>query len=191
MSKILHQYFPWYETENLVQIDPIDWYFQDKILPFLDLFQREPIRSDLFKEILKAFVNRYIILSSNEFPFSIEYSRNPQEKTSDPVLVAAMVHCAKSVHDTLGFVHGIFVRVKNAFDCFVFRALTNDDELREVSGLLSALIRKVDYGKDVEQELKFCVEARGLFGYIDSVTITLIQVKLFINTNDNHAVCDL
>jgi len=29
--------------------------------------------------------------------------------------------------------------------------------------------------KDVEQELKFCVEARGLFGYIDSVTITLIQ----------------
>ena len=57
------------------------------------------------------------------------------------------------------------------------RALTNDDELREVSGLLSAIIRKVDYGKDVEQELKFCVEARGLFGYIDSVTITLIQVR--------------
>jgi hypothetical protein len=63
-----------------------------------------------------------------------------------------------------------------------FRALTNDDELREVSGLLSALIRKVDYGKDVEQELKFCVEARGLFGYIDSVTITLIQV------NNNHII---
>ncbi len=58
-----------------------------------------------------------------------------------------------------------------------FRALTNDDELREISSLLSALIRKVDFGKDVEQELKFCVEARGLFGYIDSVTITLIQVN--------------
>jgi len=56
-------------------------------------------------------------------------------------------------------------------------ALTNDDELREISGLLSSLIRKVDYGKDVEQELKFCVEARGLFGYIDSVSITLIQVN--------------
>ncbi|CAF3518945.1 unnamed protein product [Adineta steineri] len=111
----------------------------DKILPFLDLFQRENVRVDLFKSILQAFVNR-----------------SSQEKTNDPVLIAAMMHCAKSVHDTLG-------------------ALTNDDELREVSGLLSAVIRKVDYGKDVEQELKFCVEARGLFGYIDSVTITLIQ----------------
>ncbi|CAF4071631.1 unnamed protein product, partial [Rotaria sp. Silwood2] len=111
----------------------------DKILPFLDLFQREHIRVDLFKSILYAFINK-----------------NPQEKTNDPVLIAAMMHCAKSVHDTLG-------------------ALTNDDELREVSGLLSSLIRKVDYGKDVEEELKFCVEARGLFGYLDSVTITLIQ----------------
>ncbi|CAF4149793.1 unnamed protein product, partial [Rotaria magnacalcarata] len=111
----------------------------DKMLPFLDLFQRENIRVDLFKSILHAFINQ-----------------DPQKKTNDPVLISAMMHCAKIVHDTLG-------------------ALTNDDELREVSGLLSALIRKVDYGRDVEQELKFCVEARGLFGYVDSVTITLIQ----------------
>jgi len=54
--------------------------------------------------------------------------------------------------------------------------LTNDDEIREVCNLLSSLIRKVDYGKDVEQELKFCVEVRGLFGYTDPVAITLIQV---------------
>lgn len=66
---------------------------------------------------------------------------------------------------------------KKKTSLFFLSALTNDDELREVSGLLSSLIRKVDYGKDVEQELKFCVEARGLFGYIDSVTITLIQVN--------------
>jgi len=32
------------------------------------------------------------------------FRRNPQEKTNDPVLIAAMVHCAKSVHDTIGFV---------------------------------------------------------------------------------------
>ncbi|CAF0759446.1 unnamed protein product [Adineta ricciae] len=123
----------------------------DKILPFLDLFQRENVRVDIFKSILHAFV-----------------SRSSQEKTNDPVLIAALIHCAKCVHDTLG-------------------ALTNDDELREVSGLLSAIIRKVDYGKDVEQELKFCVEARGLFGYIDSVTITLIQKvnKLAISTHRN------
>ncbi|CAF0825690.1 unnamed protein product [Rotaria sp. Silwood1] len=119
--------------------DTASLFAMDKILPFLDLFQREHVRVDLFKSILYAFINK-----------------NPQEKTNDPVLIAAMMHCAKNVHDTLG-------------------ALTNDDELREVSGLLSSLIRKVDYGKDVEQELKFCVEARGVFGYLDSVTITLIQ----------------
>lgn len=82
---------------------------------------------------------------------------------------------------------GLLLRFHSTLEkkCFaIFSALTNDDELREVSGLLSAVIRKVDYGKDVEQELKFCVEARGLFGYLDSVTITLIQVnkikKIFI-----------
>jgi len=31
-------------------------------------------------------------------------NRNSKEKTNDPVLIAAMMHCAKSVHDTLGFV---------------------------------------------------------------------------------------
>jgi hypothetical protein len=59
-------------------------------------------------------------------------------------------------------------------DC---RALTNEDEYREVSSLLSSFIRRVDYGKDVEQELKFCVEARGSFGSLDSVTVALIQVN--------------
>lgn len=96
-----------------------------------------------------------------------------------------MIHCAKSVHDTLGFVHR-FYRAEGRSIFFPCRALTNDDEIREVSGLLSSLIRKVDYGKDVEQELKFCVEARGLFGYIDSVTVTLIQVIQLFHTYGNH-----
>ena len=30
--------------------------------------------------------------------------RNPQATTNDPILIAAMMHCAKNVHDTLGFV---------------------------------------------------------------------------------------
>ncbi|CAF5110522.1 unnamed protein product, partial [Rotaria magnacalcarata] len=57
----------------------------DKMLPFLDLFQRENIRVDLFKSILHAFINQ-----------------DPQKKTNDPVLISAMMHCAKIVHDTLG-----------------------------------------------------------------------------------------
>ena len=34
--------------------------FQDKILPYLDLFQRENIRVDLFKSILHAFINKFV-----------------------------------------------------------------------------------------------------------------------------------
>lgn len=111
----------------------------EKMLPFLDLFQRENVRVDLFKSILQTFVNR-----------------NSQEKTNDPVLISALLHCAKSVHDTLG-------------------ALTIEDDIRDVSNLICSFIRRIDYGKDVEQELKFCVEARGSFGSLDSVTIALIQ----------------
>lgn len=86
-----------------------------------------------------------------------------------------MVHCAKSVHDTIGFVW-IDKMILLINFVAIFSALTNDDEIREVNNLLSSLICKVDYGKDVEQELKFCVEVRGLFGYMDAVAITLIQV---------------
>lgn len=107
------------------------------------------------------------------------YFRSPNEKTNDPVLIAAMLHCAKSVHDTIGFVSSVsdrrtWIILCPSVDC---RALTNEDEYREVSSLLGSFIRRVDYGKDVEQELKFCVEARGSFGSLDSVTVALIQVK--------------
>jgi hypothetical protein len=72
----------------------------------LDLFQREIVRVDLFKVILHAFVNKLIFNKTRkENRILILYSRNPQEKTNDPVLIAAMIHCAKSVHDTLGFVN--------------------------------------------------------------------------------------
>ncbi len=69
----------------------------------MDLFQRENVRVDLFKAILQAFVNRFISYRKRFFS-KFDNSRNSQEKTNDPVLIAAMVYCAKSVHDTLGLV---------------------------------------------------------------------------------------
>ncbi len=35
------------------------------MLPFLDLFQRENVRVDLFKAILQAFVNKLVITKLN------------------------------------------------------------------------------------------------------------------------------
>lgn len=65
----------------------------------------------------------------------------------------------------------------SSFRSHFSRALTIEDDIRDVSNLICSFIRRIDYGKDVEQELKFCVEARGSFGSLDSVTIALIQVN--------------
>ena len=35
------------------------------MLPFLDLFQRENVRVDLFKSILQAFVNKLVTIKLN------------------------------------------------------------------------------------------------------------------------------
>jgi len=74
------------------------------MLPFLDLFQRENVRVDLFKSILHAFINKLVSICSWVLTKKFIINRNSQVKTNDPVLIAAMMHCAKSVHDTLGFV---------------------------------------------------------------------------------------
>jgi hypothetical protein len=57
--------------------------------------------NQFYKDLLISkylFKKKFLLLKFHCF-------RNPQEKTNDPVLIATMIHCAKSVHDTLGFVY--------------------------------------------------------------------------------------
>jgi hypothetical protein len=53
-----------------------------------------------------------------------------------------------------------------------------DDEKRQIGNLISGFVKKVDYGRDFEQQLSFYVEARSAFPNLDSVHAQLVQVSI-------------
>lgn len=62
----------------------------------------------------------------------------------------------------------------------IHSALTVEDERRQISQLINVFIHKVYFGRDLEQQLSFYVEARGTFSNLDAVYVTLV-----------HAACKL
>lgn len=54
--------------------------------------------------------------------------------------------------------------------------MTVEDERKQISQLISTFVRRVDYGKDFEQQLSFYVEARGAFTNLDLIHSVLVQV---------------
>lgn len=79
-----------------------------------------------------------------------------QEPTNDPVITNALMFICRVMHDSVN-------------------ALTVDDEKRQIGNLISGFIKKVDYGRDFEQQLSFYVEARSAFPNLDSVHAQLVQ----------------
>lgn len=79
--------------------------------------------------------------------------------TTDPVLINAMFEAGKTVHDSLN-------------------TLSFDDEIRQISNLLSIFIKKINYGMDLEKQLNFYVECRRAFGNLDAVKQTLVIVSV-------------
>lgn len=65
-----------------------------------------------------------------------------------------------------------------------FSALTSDDERRHIGNLISFFILRVNFGRDFEQQLTFCVDARGSFANLDNVLYSLVNCvnKLAIDT---------
>ncbi len=59
----------------------------------------------------------------------------------------------------------------------VYSALTLDDEVRTISSLICGFLRTVSYGRDFEQQLNFCVDARAAFSNLDTVIAQLVQVR--------------
>ncbi|XP_037897035.1 VPS35 endosomal protein sorting factor-like isoform X2 [Glossina fuscipes] len=86
----------------------------------------------------------------------IVYKRNSHEYTTDPVVISALMYIGKILNDSL-------------------TALTVADEKRQISQLISNFIRKVYFGRDLECQLSFYVEARGTFSNLDTVYGTLVQ----------------
>ncbi|TRY58965.1 hypothetical protein DNTS_033933 [Danionella cerebrum] len=101
----------------------------EKFLPFLDMFQKDGVRVEVCKSIMEAFI------------------KHQQEPTRDPVILNALLHICKTMHDSVN-------------------ALTLEDEKRSLS---------VSFGRDFEQQLSFCVEARATFCNLEPVIIHLIH----------------
>ncbi|XP_078097064.1 VPS35 endosomal protein-sorting factor-like isoform X2 [Mustelus asterias] len=108
----------------------------EKFLPFLDMFQKESVKVEVCKSIMEVFI------------------RQQQELTRDPVILNALMHICKTMHDSVN-------------------ALTLEDEKRSLAVLISGFIRMVSFGRDFEQQLSFYVEARSTFCNLESVLIQL------------------
>uniref|UniRef100_A0A8C2JPK2 VPS35 endosomal protein-sorting factor-like n=1 Tax=Cyprinus carpio TaxID=7962 RepID=A0A8C2JPK2_CYPCA len=78
----------------------------EKFLPFLDMFQKDSVRVEVCKSIMEVFI------------------KHQQEPTRDPVILNALLHICKTMHDSVN-------------------ALTLDDEKRALSLLINGFIRMV------------------------------------------------
>ena len=77
------------------------------------------------------------------------------EKTNDAVLINTLFDLGRALHDSV--------------DC-----LSPEGERRYISLLLSSFIDKIDFGRDLEQQLNMYVECRAIFCNLDMVKDKLI-----------------
>ncbi|KAJ7305823.1 hypothetical protein JRQ81_010189, partial [Phrynocephalus forsythii] len=110
----------------------------EKFLPFLDMFQKESVKVEVCKCIMEAFI------------------KHQQEPTKDPVILNALLHVCKTMHDSVN-------------------ALTLEDEKRTLASLINGFLRMVSFGRDFEQQLSFYVEARSMFCNLEPVLVQLIH----------------
>ncbi|KAM9773653.1 VPS35 endosomal protein-sorting factor-like isoform X2 [Syngnathus typhle] len=119
----------------------------ERFLPFLDMFQKDGVRVEVCKSIMDVFI------------------RHQLEPTRDPVILNAVMHICKTMHDSVN-------------------ALTLEDEKRSLSVLIIGFMRVfcqpdflqwVSFGRDFEQQLSFCVEARATFCNLEPVLVHLIH----------------
>ena len=70
--------------------------------------------------------------------------------------------------------------------------MSSDEDIHRISIIICALIKKIDFGRDLDKTLNVLTTARGLFINLDMVTETLIyQVVVLANkahklTSGNH-----
>uniref|UniRef100_A0A3Q3J5X5 VPS35 endosomal protein-sorting factor-like n=1 Tax=Monopterus albus TaxID=43700 RepID=A0A3Q3J5X5_MONAL len=116
----------------------------ERFLPFLDMFQKDSVRVEVCRAIMEVFIKHQV------------------ELTRDPVILNAMLHICKAMHDSVT-------------DFFICVALTLEDERRSLALLIIGFIRMVSFGRDFEQQLSFCVEARATFCNLEPVLVQLIH----------------
>uniref|UniRef100_A0A669CA17 VPS35 endosomal protein-sorting factor-like n=1 Tax=Oreochromis niloticus TaxID=8128 RepID=A0A669CA17_ORENI len=134
------------QLQTVIPVQSVELHFQfllfsvlqERFLPFLDMFQKDSVRVEVCKSIMEVFIKHQV------------------ELTRDPVILNAMLHICKTMHDSVN-------------------ALTLEDEKRSLALLIIGFIRMVSFGRDFEQQLSFCVEARATFCNLEPVLVQLIH----------------
>jgi|TARA_B100000780_G_C21033277_1_gene414362 hypothetical protein len=75
--------------------------------------------------------------------------------TSDPVIIHTVFDIARQLHDSLD-------------------SLSPEDERKQIGNLLCTFVCQIDFGNDVEQQLKVLVDCRAAFPNLDTVKDSLI-----------------
>ncbi|KAJ6635685.1 VPS35 endosomal protein sorting factor-like [Pseudolycoriella hygida] len=135
----------------------------DKVVTYAKSFEGLLI-SDHFLPIIDLFQKESVKLEVCKSIMSA--CRDKSENIlNDPVVINALMYICKVLNDTVN-------------------ALTVEDERRQISALICDFIKKVDFGRDFEQQLTFYVEARAAFPNLDLVFINLVHCvnKLAVDT---------
>ena len=77
-------------------------------------------------------------------------------KTSDAVLINTMFYVCRVLHDSID-------------------SLSSEGEKNHISTLLTVFIQKIDFGRDLEQQLNIYTECRALFCNLDSIKESLVM----------------
>jgi len=145
--------------------DIVTVFAMDKFIPLLDLFHAET----------QVEVNKLVL----------QYYARSAETSTDPVIINAMfegthLSTERARERAIAPSHVAYISEiciitvgKTVHDSI--NALSFADDIRQISTYISAFIRKVDYGDDLEKQLNFYVDCRRAFANLDSVKAMLVQ----------------
>lgn len=89
-------------------------------------------------------------------------------KLQDGFLIHSIFQIAKTLHDKID-------------------SMSSDAEVSRISKTVSKIIRKIDFGKDLDKTLNVLTTARGMFINLDEVTETLISTVIQLSSKA-HAI---
>jgi hypothetical protein len=132
----------------------------------------------LFKKL--EFLLVKVMMTSNDFSELIGFDNllgllnyfplDMKQKLCEKMLI---FFCTKKDKlDDAFFIHSLFQVAKQMHDRIDF--MSEQSEVNRVSAIINQIVKKVDYGRDLNKTLDVYTNARGLFINLDQVTECLI-----------------
>jgi hypothetical protein len=115
----------------------------------------EDSTSLLTSESLMKILDTFNSLKKIEICKEVLEEFKKTQKTNDAILINSMFYICRVVHDSLD-------------------SLSQEGDRKYISALLCSFIEKIEFGRDLEQQLNVYVECRAIFSNLDQVKDRLI-----------------